>query len=225
MSVLQRALCSLLFLAGCVESHPAEDAATTPDAIADSPADAAHEDTPPLLGEGGMADATIDAAPPYEGLVCTGHPIPEGLSCVVQDAATVGPCDGHGGIAFDGVRCRLARGGSCPAAGVGAFDSLEECGVTCAAAGFCDFSAMDFIPPDGARVPFRCGEAPTECVLMYSRLAYLIPDDCVVWGPFSVSSPQVRSSEIPFPDHWPLLYSLSLAGDVLGYVTCDQNGS
>jgi hypothetical protein len=71
------------------------------------------------------------------GVLCTGRQVPPGLPCVAQDIAAVGPCDGHGGVAFDGQQCLVARGVECSSGGVGAFDSIEECGVSCAAAGQC----------------------------------------------------------------------------------------
>jgi hypothetical protein len=159
------------------------------------------------------------------GLVCTGRPIPEGLTCVVQDASAVGPCEGRGGVAFDGTRCRIARGPECTDEGRGAFDSLEECGVTCAAAGHCDMFSLFPSPPEAAILPSFCGDAPRECFRMWALRGDLIPEDCSRWAPFSGAGPtpfQVYSSEVPFPEHWELLYSLTLAADVVGYVTCDQ---
>jgi hypothetical protein len=145
----------------------------------------------------------------------------------VQDANAVGPCEGRGGVAFDGTRCRIARGPECTDEGRGAFDSLEECGVTCAAAGHCDLGAL-FVDPLGPGVmPSSCGEAPRECVRMWSFLAELIPEDCAVWAPFSRAPPtpyELLATEVPFPEHWELAYSLTLAADVLGSVHCDQRG-
>jgi hypothetical protein len=84
----------------------------------------------------GMAEPA-DASRDYHDFLCTGRQVPPGLPCVAQDIAAVGPCDGHGGVAFDGQQCLVARGVECSSGGVGAFDSIEECGVSCAAAGQC----------------------------------------------------------------------------------------
>lgn len=208
--------------AGCVGTHAVEDASSN-DAGMDGGAPVV--DVAPTPDVFSPPDATRDAARSHEGLVCTGSPIPDGLVCVVQDASIIGPCDGRGGVAFDGVRCRIARGPACGSAGRGVFDSLEECGVTCAAAGYCDLSVLfvDTFAP--GVMPLYCGDAPRECFVMFSRGSDLLPEDCAVWAPFGPSPPtpyQALSSEIPFPEHWPLLYSLSLAADVLGEVYCDQ---
>lgn len=214
-----------VFLAGCVGTQAADDA---------SAGDAGMDVAAAAVVDAAATDVFVardtpwpDAAPDPMGLVCTGRPIPEGLTCVVQDANAVGPCEGRGGVAFDGTRCRIARGPECTDEGRGAFDSLEECGVTCAAAGHCDLNAL-FVDPLGPGVmPSSCGEAPRECFVMYTRNWELIPEDCAVWAPFSGAPPtpaQLLSSEVPYPDHWPILYSMSLAADVFLYITCDQQG-
>ena len=214
-----------VFLVGCVGTQAADDA---------SAGDAGMDVAAAAVVDAAATDVFVardtpwpDAAPDPMGLVCTGRPIPEGLTCVVQDANAVGPCEGRGGVAFDGTRCRIARGPECTDEGRGAFDSLEECGVTCAAAGHCDLGAL-FVDPLGPGVmPSSCGEAPRECFVMYTRNWELIPEDCAVWAPFSGAPPtpaQLLSSEVPYPDHWPILYSMSLAADVFLYITCDQQG-
>lgn len=214
-----------VFFVGCVGTPAADDA---------SAGDAGLDAAAPAVVDAAATDVFVtrdvplpDAAPDPTGLVCTGRPIPEGLTCIVQDANAVGPCEGRGGVAFDGARCRIARGPECTDEGRGAFDSLEECGVTCAAAGHCDLSAV-FVEPTGPGVmPSSCGEAPRECVRMWSFLAELIPEDCAVWAPFSRAPPtpyELLATEVPFPEHWELAYSLTLAADVLGSVNCDQRG-
>lgn len=210
----------LLFLANaCSGAHGAPDAEQV-----DTPnGDAAATDVPEDAGADGAGhlDALIDAPPDYSGLICTGRPVPEGLPCRIQDASAVAPCEGRGAVAFDGTRCRLVRGDECSAAGRGAFDSLEECGVTCAGHGQCDRAALDNAPPDWAVEPSGCGDAPAECLSMRSWQWELIPPDCSVWGAFA--APRVSSSDVPFPEQWDVIWSLTLAADVLGSVTCNQS--
>lgn len=49
----------------------------------------------------------------------------------------------------------------------------------------------------------------------------IIPRDCAVWGAFAV--PRVSSADVPFPEQWDVIWSLTLAADVLGIVTCNQS--
>ena len=155
-----------------------------------------------------------DAAPDITGLVCTGRPIPEGLTCVVQDPAAASSCGGTGGIVFDGSQCVAARGRECVEP-PGAFSSLEECGVTCAAAGHCDILSISFPLPWGP--PQFCGDAVVECPLMWVVGHGNVPSTCAVWGPFSAD---VYSTDLPYPEQWDVLYSLSLARDVVLAVVC-----
>lgn len=158
-----------------------------------------------------------DAAPETTDLVCTGRPIPDGLSCVVQEPHLASRCGASGGVVFDGSHCVPSRGTSCGDTERGAFDSLEECGVTCAAAGHCDILAL-FIPPEWQSPPQFCGEQLYECELMGLTYYDRVSADCTVWGPFSTGA--VLSSTAPFPDQWALLYSLTLARPTLGSVSC-----
>jgi hypothetical protein len=205
-----------LIAAGCSSSNPSDAATDSRNSpLLDSPAPVDAVD--PLDSPSVDAVAELDAAPDFSSLVCTGRPIPEGLTCVVQDPAAAGPCDGAGGVVFDGSQCVLARAGDCTGE-LGAFASLEECGVTCAAAGHCNILNLA-IRPEWQAPPQYCGDTPYECpgmgVQRYDRLA----PTCAVWGPFSQAL--VRSEDVPFPGHWDLLYSLSLVRDTLGLVICD----
>lgn len=195
----------LLWVTACTGTHEADDAGL-------SLPDAAHDDV------SASSDAALDAAPNVEGLICTGRPVPEGLSCLVQDPSVQGPCDGHGGVVFDGSQCRIARGGECAAGGRGAFDSLEECGVTCALADRCVQSRV-FVAPLGE--PVAACEAPVECYSMGLDRDRVLPISCTAWGQFARLA-TVPSSELPYPAQWDILWSLTLASDALAlrYVVC-----
>lgn len=198
-----------LIAAGC-SSSASPDAATdsrNPPPL-DSPAPVDVVD--PLDSPSVDAVAEPDAAPDFTGLVCTGRPIPDGLTCVVQDPGTTGPCEGSGGVVFDGSQCVLARAGECTGE-LGAFASLEECGVTCAAAGNCNLLAI-FVPGEWSAPPQFCGDTPVACPQMYAWRRANLPASCAVWGPFS---DYVAMAELPFPEQWDVLYSLSLTRDTL----------
>jgi hypothetical protein len=175
-----------------------------------------RDTTDPLDSPSVDAVAELDAAPDFTGLVCTGRPIPEGLTCIVQDPGSTGPCGGAGGVVFDGSQCVLARAGECTGE-QGAFASLEECGVTCAAAGHCDPFAI-WVDSEWNPPPQYCGEHPYECPGMSVQRYDRVPADCAVWSPFHVRG--VASEDLPFPEQWDVLYSLSLARDALGLVVC-----
>lgn len=163
--------------------------------------------------------ASEDAAPDTSGLVCTGRPIPDGLTCTAQEPDLASHCDGRGGVVFDGTHCVPSRGALCGTGERGAFDSLEECGVTCAAAGQCDLLAF-FVPPEWQSPPQFCGEVPYECQVMGLQHYDRVSADCAVWGPFSTGA--VSPVTHPFPEHWELLYSLTLASPTLGRVICSD---
>ena len=204
-----------LIAAGCSSSaspDAATDSRNPPPLDSPTPVDAVDPlDSPPV-------DAVVepDAAPDFTGLVCTGRPIPDGLTCVVQDPGTTGPCGGSGGVVFDGSQCVLARAGECTGE-LGAFASLEECGVTCAAAGHCDILNLA-IRSEWQALPQYCGDTPYECPGMSVDGYDRVPATCAVWGPFSHAP--VRAADVPFPGQWDILYSLSLVRDTLGFVAC-----
>jgi hypothetical protein len=100
---------------------------------------------------------------------------------------------------------------------LGAFASLEECGVTCAAAGHCELLSF-FIDAEWAPFPQSCDERPYECPGMAIQRYERVPAECAVWGVFHVRG--VSSADLPFPGQWEVLNSLSLAPDVLGLVIC-----
>lgn len=199
---------ALVLVGTCSDPQP-PDAGT--DAGAASSADASvTPDSPP------------DAAPDVTNLFCTGRPIPAGLTCVTQDTDAVGACGGRGGVGFDGLHCRAVRGDECASAGLGAFDSLEECAVTCAAAGHCEYGALMVLPGDGGHGPAFCGDAPAECVLMDITIPEGISPSCAVWGLFS-GGHDVTPSELPYPQQWDVIWSLTLVGEYVGRVTCGQD--
>ncbi len=195
-----------LFAVGTCGTREAPDAASD-DAGTNTPA---------------TADAASDAAPAVADLWCTGRPVPEGLACVVQDVTTVGPCDGHGGVVFDGSECRVARGAACGSSERGGFDSLEECAVTCAAAGHCNLWGVRG-PPEGPGVADHCGGALIECarVAAFTNLATFArpPRDCAVWGP--LADGLASGSELPFPEQWDVMWSLTLVASYSYPVDCD----
>ncbi len=162
-------------------------------------------------------DSSADAAPDTTDIVCTGRPIPDGLACVAQQAHLASACGGQGGVVFDGSHCVAARGAVCGESDRGAFDSLEECGVTCAAAGECDLLGL-FVPPEWQPPPESCGEQPYPCEAMWVQYRERVPEHCAVWGAFN--SVGVFPATHPFPGQWEVLYSLTLASPTLGRVAC-----
>lgn len=211
---MNRSALLLLALGGasCLESSPTPDAASP---------DAARVDATPSVDSSVPPDSLLDAAPDYSDLFCTGRPIPPGLTCIIQDPSQVGPCDGGGAVVFDGTQCRVARGAECGASGRGAFESLEECGVTCAAAGHCTPGRIWCLPGEGARVPEYCGHAPAECVIM-SVDGYPLSPGCAVWGVLGSPDRRATTAELPYPEQWDVLWSLTLVSDIVGPVTCGQ---
>ncbi len=213
-------LCAcLLFSASCDVKAPT-------DAASSSVADAMNADDSGLgvdavvpVDANRQPDASEDAAPDTSSLVCTGRPIPEGLACVAQAAHLASACGGQGGVVFDGGHCVAARGAVCGETDRGAFDSLEECGVTCAAAGECDLLAFA-IDSEWQAPPQFCREQPYECPLMGVERRDRIPTSCAVWDAFNAGV--VYSTTHPFPEQWDVLYSLTLAKPVLGRVFCEE---
>ncbi len=121
---------------------------------------------------------------------------------------------------FDGTHCVPALGPSCSGLEAGAFDSLEECGITCARAGRCDLSGVVYAPESAVRAT-ECGETPTACAQMGVRNYADIPSECAVWGPFHRG--YVYATELPYPEQWDILFSLSLAVVPLGETFCERD--
>jgi len=177
---------------------------------------------PQSVGEAGPLDASLGDTyvPPEDGFVpaddvalvneyiCSGEPVPLDLECVTQNLRTTSPCGDRGHYVFDGSVCNLSQGVECTGE-LGAFDTLEDCAVTCARAGHCTVVWVDGIE----RSPHTCDDVREHvtCETISVQGGADIPDDCALWAPFgrhARGGPRVPGDG---PEAMLMLFSASLA--------------
>ena len=193
-----------LALAACGEPPPRLDASSAEMLDSDSRVDDASEPA--------VDAVTVDRR------VCSGAPVPTDLECVVQDARASSPCGGRGHYVFDGTLCQWAEGAEC-AGELGAFDTLEDCAVSCARAGYCNYIRV--FDGFGEPTDYGCDEVRSRfvCELIAVQNGSEISDDCSVWGPFGRrhrGGPPVSGAR---DDAWLMLSSASLT-QALGEAFC-----
>ena len=185
----------VLLVASCGES-PATDDAGRDATTADSSLTAPDAFAP-------ASDAVVLA-----DHICSGLAVPLDLECVTQNARLASACAGEGTYVFDGDACQRAEGVECTGER-GAFDTLEDCAVTCARAGHCTVIWVDGL----TREPQTCDEVRENfrCETISVLGGTDIPDDCNVWAPFgrhARGGPRVPGNT---PDALLMLFSASLA--------------
>ena len=188
---------ALSVVVGCGAPTPIDDAGVDvvePDAFFPFP----DAFSPPL-------DAIV-----VDDFICSGEPVPLDLECVTQDLRTTSACGARGHYVFDGELCQRPEGAECGGE-TGAFDTLEDCAVTCARAGHCGLVLLSVGPGEPSLV--NCAEAPaTDCTFIGPQTGTTIPEGCSIWGPLGVyqarGDPRVTGEH---PNASLLLASLSLS--------------
>ena len=110
--------------------------------------------------DAGVSDAFAPDAS-IDDILCTGMPVREVPPCPTQDPARTSRCGAEGGVVFNGDGCFPTQGMECGGER-GAFNTLEDCAVSCARAGQCRVSRIiRGMPTSGAYAfPRDCSDTP-----------------------------------------------------------------
>ena len=109
--------------------------AASPDVGVDTaPVDDVGTDAPDDWPDAFAMDASVD------DILCTGMPVPRGLPCEPQEPAVASGCGGMGRVVYEqSIGCRVATGEACGPVR-GAFNTLEECAISCGRLGRIPFA-------------------------------------------------------------------------------------